>query len=330
MSKVRWGILSTAKINDQMIPAMHEADNAELVGVASRDLEKAQSYALDRNIPKAFGSYQELLDDPDIDVVYVPLPNTLHEEWTRRIAEAGKHVLCEKPLCPTADEAQSLIDFCDSKGVKLLDNFMWPHHPRTALLRQILDRGDIGDVQHVVGNFSFPMNPLDQSNIRLQKDLAGGALLDIGIYPVYGIRWAMGAEPVKVHAQAKFLHDVDVEMSAILYFADDRSATFDCAFTWPYRGALEITGTQGTLSMPKMWQPRDSANWIITTIDGESEEHVIEGENHRVHLVQNFSRAILDNEPASPEMAEAVKTLRVLDALAKSAREGVTVTLCSQ
>src|SRR5207247_5448794 len=145
----------------------------------------------------AYGSYEELRADPDVDAVYIPLPNSLHAEWTRKAAEHGKHVLCEKPLCPTAAEAADLVAYCRAAGVRLMDGFMWPHHPRTRRIRQMLDDGVIGPVQRVTAAFTFKMDPLSTDNIRLQPAMGGGSLLDVGCYPVFGIRWAFGAEPVR-------------------------------------------------------------------------------------------------------------------------------------
>src|SRR6266705_2104659 len=158
--KLRWGILGVAKINERLLPAFAKATNAELVGIASRSLQKAQDAAKASGIPKAFGNYEALLGDPDIDAIYNPLPNTLHDEWTRKAAERGKHVLCEKPLTPTARAAEALVNFCHSKKVKLMDGFFWPHHPRTVQIRKFLDSGKLGRVERVTATFTFqlPLN----------------------------------------------------------------------------------------------------------------------------------------------------------------------------
>src|SRR6266581_2668317 len=142
--KLRWGILGVAKINDRLLPAFAKAANTDLVGIASRSLDKATAAAKAAGIPKAFGSYEALLDDPTIDAIYIPLPNTLHAEWTRKAAERGKHVLCEKPLTPTAREAESLVAYCHTKKIKLMDGFFWPHHPRTAQMKELLTSGKLG------------------------------------------------------------------------------------------------------------------------------------------------------------------------------------------
>jgi predicted dehydrogenase len=320
-TKLRWGILGVANINQRLLPAFRKAAGAELRAIASRSPERARAAAQAAGIPVAHGSYEALLADVGVDAVYVPLPNTLHTEWTRRAAENGKHVLCEKPLTPTAEQARELVDFCRARNIKLMDGFMWPHHPRTARLRALLDEGAIGAVRRVSGAFTFPLQPLDQTNIRLQADLAGGSLLDVGCYPVYAIRWAFGAEPVRVYAAARYVYDVDVEMTGILWLDDDRVGTFDCAFTLPSRGWLEITGTQGVLRVPDMWVPGPRAAFTLARSGKAPEEVVVEGADQVVCMIEDFSRAVLDGTPVRPDPEEAVRTLRVLDALARSAQE---------
>lgn len=323
--KLRWGILGVAKINDRVLPSYKKAGNAELVGIASRSLERAQEAARAGGIPKAYGSYEALLDDPDIDVVYNPLPNTLHAEWTKKAADRGKHILCEKPLTPTAREAEELVAYCLAKGVRLMDGFMWPHHPRTAQLAQLLRGGRIGTVQKVVATFTFPMPALDPKNIRLQADLAGGSLLDVGCYPVYGIRWAFGEEPVRAWASARYEHGCDVALNGVLWFADGRTATFDCGFVHPFRQWLEVVGSEGTVRVPDMWLPRTATYEVQANESTTVETHVVPGFDQVQCMVENFSRSILEGTPVTPGVEEAVKTLRVLDALARSARDGGVV-----
>jgi xylose dehydrogenase (NAD/NADP) len=320
--KLRWGVLGVAKINDRLVPAFRQSAFAELRAVASRTAERAEAAAKAAGVPVAHGSYEALLDDPTVDAVYIPLPNTLHAEWTRRAAERGKHILCEKPLTPTAAEARELVAFCAARKVRLMDGFMWPHHPRTAQLRQFLDGGGIGRVERVAGAFTFPLKPLDPNNIRLRSDMAGGSLLDVGCYPVYGIRWAFGAEPVRVWATARHLHGVDVEMNGVVWLADGRVGAFDCGFTLPLRGWLEITGTEGVVRVPEMWLPGPRAEYFIQREGRPVEEATVEGHDQIVCMIDDFSRSALAGAPPRPEVDEAVKTLRVLDALARSAREG--------
>jgi predicted dehydrogenase len=324
--KLRWGVLGVAKINDHVLPAFARTTHAELAALASRSPDKALHAARAAGIPKAHGSYEALLDDPTIDAVYIPLPNSLHAEWTRKAAERGKHVLCEKPLTPTAAEAAELVAFCKGKGVQLMDGFMWPHHPRTAKIRQLLDRGAVGRVERVTATFSFPLPP-DPSNIRLQPQTAGGSLLDVGCYPVYGIRWAFGAELVKAYAVARYRHGVDVEMSGLLTLADGRVGALDCAFTLPYRTWMEITGSDGTVFIPNLWVPDAKAAYTVQRGDHAPEVVTVEGHDQIACMLDDFSGAVLRGEPVKPDPEEAVRSLQVMDALARSAREGREVAV---
>ncbi|MFO0968287.1 MAG: Gfo/Idh/MocA family oxidoreductase [Gemmataceae bacterium] len=324
-NKVRWGILGVANINQRLLPAFAKAQNAQLAAIASRSLDKAQAAARAAGIPQAYGTYEQLLDDPNIDAVYIPLPNHLHAPWTRAAADRGKHVLCEKPLCPSAAEAAALVAYCKQKKISLMDGFMWPHHPRTHLLRQFLDQGGIGPVRHVTGSFTFLLAD-DPRNIRLSPEAGGGGLLDVGCYPVYGIRWAMQAEPVRVLASACFEHGVDVFLMGQLWFPDGRSACFDCGFTHPFRQSLEIAGTKGVVFLQDMWLPPPKAIFEIRREGSYQVEQMgVEGRDQIVCMLENFGRAVLEKKPVAPDPEEAVKTLRVLDALTRSAREGKPV-----
>jgi predicted dehydrogenase len=319
--KVRWGILGVANINNRWLPSFPRAKHAELRAIASRDPSKAQAAASAAGIPKAHGSYEALLSDPEIDAVYLPLPNTLHAEWTRKAADRGKHILCEKPLTTTAPLAEELIEYCAARNVKLMEGFMWPHHPRTARIRQALDSGTIGQVQHVAGTFTFPL-PLDPSNIRLRPEMAGGSLLDVGCYPVFAIRWAFGEEPVHVFAAARYDYGVDLEVSGILWFADGRTGTFDCGFVSPMRQWLEITGSDGVLRVPDLWvPPLARATFTIECNGRENELVAVEGEDQIARMIDDFSLAVQGTAPLHPDPMEGAKTLRVLDALALAAQE---------
>jgi len=318
---IHWGILGVAKINDRLIPAFNKASNTELRAIASRSLDKASAAAKAAGIPVAHGSYEALLDDPAVDAVYIPLPNHLHAEWTLKAAERGKHVLCEKPLCPTALEARQLVDAVKEYNVRLMDGFMWPHHPRTHEIRRFLDDGRLGEVRHVHAVFTFMLD-LDGTNIRLRSDTAGGSLLDVGCYPIFGIRWAMDAEPESVWATATMEQGVDLRMSGVLKFAGNKTATFDCGFTLPFRGSMEIVGTKGTMRVPDMWLPPEAAVYEVEWDDRRVEHFAISGHDQIAHMIEDFGRAIVEKREPVPSGEESVRTLRVLDALARSAREG--------
>jgi predicted dehydrogenase len=325
-TKLRWGILGVAAINDRLMPAFKTSRAADLQAIASRTFEKARDAAATHSIPVAYGSYEELLADRHVDAVYIPLPNHLHDEWVRKAADAGKHVLCEKPLTCDAKSAEALVAYCRSKGVRLMDGFMWPHHPRTHKLRALLDSGAIGEVRKVVAAFTFNLVGLPVSNIRLQSDCGGGGLLDVGCYPVYAIRWAMRAEPVQAWARATYFNDVDVAMSGVLTFADGRTASFDAGFTHPLRTWVEIVGSEATVRVPNLWVPDDRAVYEVIRQQGDF-GHTVEtvetpGEDQVVHMLDDFAAAVAEGRDPVPNPDEAVKSLRVMDALARSAREG--------
>jgi len=325
-SKLRWGILGVAGIVDRLMPAFTASSTVELAGIASRTLDKAKAYAAANGIAKAYGRYEDLLADPAIDAVYNPLPNHMHSEWTKKAADAGKHILCEKPLSPTADEAADLVAYCRKKGVRLMDGFMWPHHPRTHKLRKFLDGGGIGTITGATSAFTFNLNGLPTSNIRMQPQAAGGGLLDVGCYCVFGIRWAMQADPVRAFAKATFVNDVDVALAGVLTFADGRTAHFDCGFTKPLRTWVEIVGSEGVVRIPNLWIPDDRAAYEVHRQSGTFDQaiEIVEspGENQMVHMLDDFAACVAEKREAYPNPDESVKLLRVLDALAKSARSG--------
>jgi predicted dehydrogenase len=205
-----------------------------------------------------------------------------------------------------------------------MDGFMWPHHARTARLRRLIDDGLIGEVRHVAGTFTFKL-PLDPTNIRLRPELAGGSLLDVGCYPVYGIRWAFRDEPERVYAAASMLHGVDVATSGILHFRGGRVGTFDCGFTLPMRQWLEIVGTEGVIRVPEMWVPHSAADFTVERDGREPERAVVAARDQIACMLEDFGRAVHEGREPEPSPDEAVKTLRVLDSLARSAREGRVV-----
>jgi predicted dehydrogenase len=323
---IRWGVLGVAKINERLFPAFRRTPGVELRAIASRTPDKARAAAAAHGIPVVHESYDGLLADPKVDVVYIPLPNHLHGEWTMRAADHGKHVLCEKPLAADAAEAARVVAHCRARNVRLMDGYMWPHHPRTRLLRQCLDSGEIGDVRRMTGSFSFSM-PLDSGNIRLQEKMAGGSVMDVGCYPVYLARWLFRAEPVRVFATAQYRHGVDVCTNGVLEFSGDRVALFDCAFTLPLRMGVELVGTQGMIRVPEMWLPPPRANFFVARTDGTSEERALDGHDQMVHMLQNFSQAVRERRHPEPSANEAIGTMRVLDALRASARRREAVAV---
>ncbi|HMP60364.1 MAG TPA: Gfo/Idh/MocA family oxidoreductase [Gemmatales bacterium] len=324
---VRFGILGVAKINDRLIPAFGQSERAQLVAIASRARDRAEAAARERGIPKAHGSYEELLADPEVDAVYIPLPNHMHGEWTLKAADAGKHVLCEKPLALTAAQAQHMADHCRAREVRLMDGFMWPHHERTARLRQTLDAGTIGDVVRLTTCFTFPL-PLETDNIRLHPEWGGGSLYDVGCYPVYLARWLFRSEPIRVQAVAEFHRagksqapGVDLRMDVLLEFSEGRTALFDCGFTLPYRTQAEIVGTRGSIQIPRMWLPLPEADFFIHHGDDRVERVVVTGCDQIVAMLNEFATAIQERREPRPSSDEGVATMHALETILAAARD---------
>jgi predicted dehydrogenase len=250
-STVKWGIVSTADINRKVIPGAHASDKVELVAVASRDQARADAYAHEWDIPRAYGSYEALLDDPEIEAVYISLPNTLHVEWSIRALEAGKHVLCEKPFTRHPEQVDQAFDVAARTGRLLSEAFMYRHNPQTKKLVELVADGAIGELRLVRSAFSYSL--YDEDNIRLRTDLEGGALMDVGCYCVSGSRLLAG-EPVAVGGEAWYgPTGTDWVFVGLLRFPNDVLATFDCGTALPNRDELEAIGSEGSIFIDDPW-----------------------------------------------------------------------------
>jgi D-xylose 1-dehydrogenase (NADP+, D-xylono-1,5-lactone-forming) len=250
---ISWGILSTAEILEELLPAFDESEAADLRAIASRDPSRARAFAAEHGIPTAHGSYAELLGDDSIECVYIPLPNSLHGEWARAAIKAGKHVLCEKPLTPTAEEARSLFDLAEKRGVILMEAFMYRHHPKTRKLRAICHSGEIGEPRVVRSKFHFKVAE-PATDIRYDPELAGGALRDVGCYCVSMASYLAGAAPDSVAATARMsASGVDEQFSASLGFGNELLAVFDCGMHSPLDVGVEVLGTEGRATVAMPW-----------------------------------------------------------------------------
>jgi xylose dehydrogenase (NAD/NADP) len=251
---LRWGILGCARIaRRRLMPGIRASATGTLHAVASRDPATARALAEEFGVPRACGSYQELLDDPEVDAVYIPLPNELHRPWVLAAADAGKPILCEKPLALDAREAAVMVEHCRSRGVLLMEAFMWRHQPRTRELRALVARGAIGALRLIRASFSFPIAP---DNWRLDPSRGGGALWDIGCYGVSTARLFAGSEPAAVRAVAHFGQSaVDMSLGAVLEFPGGVLAAVDCSFEQPYVCRYELVGTEGVLEVPSAYLP---------------------------------------------------------------------------
>jgi D-xylose 1-dehydrogenase (NADP+, D-xylono-1,5-lactone-forming) len=248
---VKWGIVSTADINRKVIPGAHASDRVDLVAVASRDQARADAYAREWEIPRAYGSYEALLADPDVEAVYISLPNTLHAEWSIKALEAGKHVLCEKPFTRHAGEVTAAFDVAERTGRLLSEAFMYRHNPQTKRLTELVAQGAIGELRLVRSAFSYSL--YDADNIRLRTDVEGGALMDVGCYCVSGSRLLAG-EPVALQGEAWYgPSGTDWTFGGVMRFHGDVLATFDCGTAMPNRDELEAIGSHGSIFLDDPW-----------------------------------------------------------------------------
>jgi D-xylose 1-dehydrogenase (NADP+, D-xylono-1,5-lactone-forming) len=320
---VRWGIVSTADINRKVIPGAKASQKVELVGVASRAQDRAEQYASWWEIPRAFGSYEALLADDQIDAVYISLPNTMHCEWSIKALEAGKHVLCEKPLSRHPDEVAAAFDAADRTGRLLTEAFMWRHNPQTARLKELVDQGAIGELRLVRSTFSYGL--YDETNIRLQTDVEGGALMDVGCYTVSGSRFLAG-EPERVFGEAWYgPTGTDWVFAGTMRFPGDVVASFDCGTALPNRDELEAIGSEGSLFVDDPWHCLSPG--IELRRDGKVERIELEPEDSYRLELENMSDAIRGTDELLLARDDAMGQARVLEALHESASTGAPVTL---
>jgi predicted dehydrogenase len=323
MKKYRWGILSTARIaRYAMIPALQQSTMAEVVAVASRDFDKARQFSTDLSIPKAFGNYQNLLDSDEIDAVYIPLPNHMHKEWSIRAAEAGKHILCEKPIAMNAIECREMIASAESNGVELMESFMYRYHPRFKAAKQMATAGEIGELKAITSALTFKMT--NEDDYRHNPEMGGGALMDVGCYCVNISRQIAGREPLTVSAYAAWTpKGVDAQIVGILDFGDGLFAHFDCAFNMALRQTFLIAGTDGYLSMDYPVNPPEDQTTMEEIRDREIiNTYTFPPVNDYMLIAEDFMRSIETGKPAYP-VNDAEANMRVIDALVVSAKNGV-------
>jgi xylose dehydrogenase (NAD/NADP) len=318
---VRFGILSTARINRLVLPGARESDRVDVVAVASRDLARADAYAREHGIDRAYGSYEELLADPEVDAAYIPLPNSMHVEWSIRALEAGKHVLCEKPLSRRPEDVEQAFDAADRAGLELMEAFMFRHNPQTARLKELVDGGAIGALRVVRAAFSFTIT--GDANIRLAADLDGGALMDVGCYCVSGSRLLAG-EPERVFGLATTEAGVDTVFAAALSFPDGVFAHFDSGLRLPMRDELEVVGTEGSLFLDDPWHCRTPVI-ELRRADGVEEIALTPVDSYRLEL-ENFADAIEGQAEPLLGRDDALGQARVIDALYRSADSGTAVS----
>ena len=328
MRKLRWGLLSTARINRALLPPLRSSARNELTAVASRDLDRAQAYANERNIPRVFGSYEAMLADPDVDVIYNPLPNSMHTEWTIKAAQAGKHVLCEKPLANTVEEVDEITEAAKKAGVVVMEAFMYRHHPQTLKVKELVDEGAIGKLQLIRGSFTFKM-PADRENdVRLNASLGGGSIWDVGCYPISYARLIADAEPIEVFGWqiTGANSSVDESFFGQMRFPNNVYAQFDCGFRTPQRTNMELVGDQGNIIVKLPFTPKLNEE-IIVTDDDEKRIITIPGEDLYLGEVENMADAILEGTAIRMSLTDSRNDVATIQALLRSAHEGKPVTI---
>ena len=316
---VRWGLLSTARINNAILEGAAPSERAEVVAVASRDRRRADEYARAHGIERPHGSYEALLEDDDVEVVYVSLPNSLHVEWSLRALEAGKHVLCEKPLGRRVEHVERAFDAAERAGRLLMEAFMYRHHPQTKRTEDLVRDGAIGKLRQLRSLFSFTLT--DDTNVRLLPELDGGALMDLGCYCINMERLLAGEPELVFGRQRLGATGVDVGFVAVLQFAGGVFGEFHCGFDLPDGTGLEAIGTQGTLVV------RDPVRCRDPHVELNGERIEIEDVNRYFLEVENFSAAVRGEAEPLLGRADAVGQARVIEALYRSAASGAPVSL---
>jgi len=322
-TQLRWGILSTAHINRSLIPPLKESKRNRLIAVASRDKQKAAAYSSEWKIPKAYGAYEELLSDPEVDVIYNPLPNSLHAAWTVKALEAGKHVLCEKPLATTLDDVDAITAAASKTGKVVAEAFMYRHHPQTLKVKELVKGGAVGKVVMMRGVFTFSLTNLQ--DIRMNPDLSGGSIWDIGCYPISYARFMYGLEPIQVFGfQVEGPTGVDQSFSGEMRFLGDVVAQFQSSFWSPSYTLFEIFGDKGRIVIPEPFKPGSNEKFYLFQNGNEKEIEVKSGNLYEGEI-EDMADAILNNKPPRISLAESRNNVRTILNLLASAKTGAPI-----
>lgn len=323
---VRWGILGAANIAlRQVIPATQQSPVSTVVAIASRDLAKARAAAKNLDIPRAYGSYQELIDDPDVEAIYNPLPNHLHVPWTIRAAERGKHVLCEKPIALNAAEAEQLLEVQQRTGVQIAEAFMVRTHPQWVAARELITNGRIGELRLINGHFTYFRR--DPADVRSNPDWGGGALLDIGCYPITMSRWLFGEEPLEVVGQLEFDPDMHVDrVGSVLMRFPSGQAAFTFGGQVALHQQMKIFGTRGHISIDVPFNPPPGlpSRFVVDDardLTGSGAEYFTFAPlNQYTIQATHFAGAVRGLNSVAVSVADAILNMRVIDAIFRSAK----------
>lgn len=324
---MRFGILGAADIaQKQVVPAIQRSDH-EVVAIGSRSKESAERFAALFDIPRAYGSYEAVLSDREVEAVYIPLPNSLHAEWTKQAADADLHVLCEKPLATSAREARETFEYCANRGVTLMEAFMYRHHPRTERAAEIVDE-ELGEVRAVSASFKFPLAPR-VGDIRLNSELAGGSLMDIGCYAVSAVRLFCG-EPTRVygHTVDSRASGVDTEMAATLEYDSGPIARVASSFDVPNVERYRVETTNGWLEVRNAFSPDKGERVSLDYgVSGRQATETFDAVDHYQLEVEHFAECVESGNNPRVDARETIRNMAVIDAIAESASRGEPVIL---
>jgi predicted dehydrogenase len=333
--RIKWGVLGNAEIARVcVIPAVQKSRNGMVYGFASRSPKNARQTVRENYINHVYDNYDDLLGDQDIDAIYIPLPNHLHHPWTLRALQAGKHVLCEKPLACDESEAQEMVDAAAAAGLLLMEGMMYRFHPRSQSIKKVVAKGGIGTVSLVRSAFCYKMDDellASGNNARLKREMGGGALLDVGCYSVSVARWYMGAEPTELQAQAAYHPSgVDMHLVASLRFPENGLATLEASFISSMQQTYSVVGSEGAIELPHdafiPWE-KDAVFTVRGKDQEVGQEHVTPGADEYQLMVEHFADAILGKTELTLPPEESIRNMRVLDGLAAAARTGKKVRL---
>ena len=316
---LRWGLLSTANINRAVIPPIRLSKRSQLIAVASRSEDRGSQYAITWEIPRFYSSYEALLEDPEIDVIYNSLPNSLHAEWSVKAMQMGKHVLCEKPLATCTQDLEKMIRVSAETGKIITEAFMYRHHSQTLLVKEMVTQGEIGNLHLMTGSFCyFNTRPDDP---RFDPALGGGSLWDIGCYPISFARFLAGTEPVEVFGrQVTGPTGIDLLFAGQLVFPGAVHAQFDSSFISPHKVGMEITGEKGRITIPEPFKPGNK-NTILLQRDDQTKTIRIKGQELYTGEIQDMEDAVLEGKPARITLQESRGNLITIETLYRSALE---------
>lgn len=328
MNKVKWGVLSTANIGlNLVIPGMQKGDYSSIVAISSRNKEKAQKVASELNIPKIYGSYEELLKDDEIDAIYNPLPNHLHVPWSIKVLEAGKHLLCEKPIGLNAKEAQELLQVSKKyPQLKVMEAFMYRFHPQWNEVKAWIQNGEIGDIKSIQSAFTYYND--DPDNIRNKAEIGGGGLMDIGCYCISASRYLMNSEPISVYGEIERDADfsTDVVTTGTLVFPK-ATASFVCSTLASPNQQMTVYGTTGLIELEVPFNPLENETSIILKREGEVVQEKTLQANHYTLQGDQFSKAILEDIPPPTPLEDALNNMKVIDGIFESSEKKMPVII---